>query len=478
MRASSLTRAGADLSLPTMPLDRSSSRAFGPLGALAGLVALAACTDKAATPSGTSALTGTSTKTTAASAVAYVDTAVSFENYYFIPAWHSRINWPADSTAVLDSLTRTGSQGPGSDTAYYGPVYYSIYTFLRNAGDQHSDFFSPTIAPGSSGAVNTDPTGTLAGYMLNSNAGVKTGSPVAYVWYPAYDGNTDTPHVDSTQNLIRSLDQNGPCGYVLDLRYNYGGSIFPMIAGLSPLIPNAIISGSQQGIAGWGVDVNGATYLAYLNNGAAGYTTSANTPTSARDTALAIRATNPYTLRRPNSPVAILLDTVTASAAEFITLSFRGGSVPYRTFGGNTYGVTTTPYNYEFHDGGFLNIAAAIMRDRTGTYYGESIAPDTPVAGSNSYATFSKLTPSLAGSSPDATVQAAVAWLNTQTSCGGTSTARVTPSFVSSAAVGAGPSVARAKRAAPPRQQRLVSRIWMVSRPRVRRTIEALRRQH
>lgn len=419
-------------------------RSARPLAALAALVALAACSDTAST-------TGTSSnKAVSASAIAYVDTANGFEQEVFY--YRSRVNFPAQRSAAMDSLNRTHSQGPKNDTLYFGPVEYTIDPFLRNAGDQHSAYFPPSEAPGASDADPTDPRVNLNGFMLGTNAGVRASAPVAYLWYPTFTGRNEVGHVDSTHALIRSLDQNNPCGYVLDLRYNYGGLIFPMVAGVSPLTGDAVVKATSGGIGGWGVDYQGATYRVFSLNGATGFTANGLSAADSSSFNPIVKATNPYTLKRPNSPVAILTDTVTASAGEFITLSFRGGSVPFRVFGTATYGVTTTPYYHDYNDGGFLNITAAVMMDRTGNMYGSSLQPDQRVVGTS----FRSLLPAQAGSSPDAVVQAAVAWLNTQQSCGGTATAVARPAYTRDASgrTPVGPAI-RLQKPAP------VSRLWM-----------------
>lgn len=422
-----------------MPSDRSLFRS-APGRAAVGLSALAssalstACTDKATG-------TGTGSATASASAVAYVDTALAFEDTVFY--YRSRVNFPAQQSAVRDSLARTRSQGPGRDTLYYRPVDYSINPFLRDAGDEHSDFFRPSEAPGASDASPTDPRFQVSGYLLPASAGVTTGNPVGYVWYPPYTGTTPVGHIDSTVAVIRTLDQSSPCGYVLDLRFNYGGSIFPMMAGLAPLFGNAPASSTLRGVGGW-VDYTQATTVIFLQNGAVG---AADASTGYSE--LVYAATSPYTLKRANTPVAVLIDSLTASAGEFITLGFRGGPVPVRVFGEPSYGVTTTPYYHDFADGAFLNITAGVMMDRTGQLYGGKLTPDQYVVGTN----FRSLLPSQAATTPDAVVTAAVAWLNTQPSCGGTSTAASAPSF-SRDVTGTAPALK------PGRGVQRVSRYW------------------
>lgn len=388
--------------------------------ALAAAVLASACNSDAST-------TAPTPKTLSASASAYIDTALAFENEVFY--FHSKVNFPAQQSAVRDSANRTGSQGPLQDTLYYGVLDYSIDPFFRNAGDEHSAYFRPSEAPGTDAPAN-DPRFQVSGLMLPAAAGVRAGTAVAYVWFPTYDGANDNGRADSTQTVIRTLDRNAPCGWILDLRFNPGGQPTAMMAGLNPLIGNTPVTGGQRGFGGFVDYTNQMAYLYTIGGHAGEYD-----PASQQFYEQVV-ASNPYTLQHPNSPVALLIGPATASAGEWLTLGFKGGPVPYRTFGEPTYGVTTVPYGYSFADNGFLNITAGIMMDRLGNLYGGKLTPDQSVVGP-SYRT---LLPTQAGTSPDVVVQAATAWLESQPSCGGTATASVSPSFSRDASGGIAPA--------------------------------------
>lgn len=391
---------------PIRPASPRRRAAFG-LGAFAIVTGLAACSD--------SSPTSTTTKKMSVAAAAYVDTALAFEDTVFY--YHAKVNFPTQKAAVRDSGNRSGAQK--LDAVLYDVVDYSIDPFLRNAGDQHSDFFRPDEAPGTVDNP-TDARFQVSGLILPSSAGARPTAPVAYVWFPTYDGRNDSGRADSTQAVIRALDQQNPCGWVLDQRFNYGGQPTAMMAGLNPLLGDAPASSPQHGFAGW-VDFENARYYLFVQNGVAG----AYDPTAPAGMAVdtQVVARNPYTLQRPNSPVAILTGPATASAGEWITLGFRGGPVPSRTFGAATYGVTTVPYNRTMSDGGFLNITAGLMMDRTGMTYGGQLVPDVAVAGPS----YSALSPSAPATAPDPVIKAAVTWLQSLTACGGT----VTPVFAS-----------------------------------------------
>ena len=106
-------------------------------------------------------------------------------------------------------------------------------------------------------------------------------------------------------------------------------------------------------------------------------------------------------------------DPNTASAGELIILAFRGAATPMRTFGTDTYGLTTTPAGiYLRPDSAYLNITAAVMFDRTGKVYGSTLVPDQRIASNVPVPTIGVR---------DETVNAAITWLQSQPACGGSS---------------------------------------------------------
>ncbi|HEY0780699.1 MAG TPA: S41 family peptidase [Gemmatirosa sp.] len=398
------------------PFFRSPSRrqraALG-LSALATAVGVAACTSKSDTTTGPSA--GLSPV-----ANAYIESALSYEagtDY-----WWSRV----DSVSQRSDVFRVAGAAQ-VDSQAWNAVERSIVPWLQNAdpapgGDQHSAFFRASDAPGVVNSPGSSAQDNLAYLTSGKNFPLSgTTNNVGYLWLPTYDGTNDTGRADSIQTVIRTLDQNSPCGWIIDLRYNPGGTWAAMFDGINPILGNAPYGGGQQGFLGL-VDRDGVKSYFFLQNGAAGITTPGqNDP---RYDTVYTRASSNYTLKRPGSPVAILQGGNTASAGEEIVLAFRGVSFPVRTFGANTYGVTTVPsgyYMYELDpgaDSSYLNIVNAIDIDRTGKLWGGPIPPTVAVAGPAD-TTFFPATSATA----DPVVQAATQWLQTQTSCGGTAVA-------------------------------------------------------
>jgi len=203
-------------------------------------------------------------------------------------------------------------------------------------------------------------------------------------------GGGDDTYVRDGARVVRNLDRSRPCGWIVDLRANHGGSMGPMLTVLAPLL-----AGDTLG------------YFVYPSG--------RRTPWALRDGQLFVgdRAdsprTNRYRLSRPAPPVAILIGTPTASAAEATLISFRG-QPDVRSFGRPTHGLATANVVHRLSDGAYLQITVADEADRTGHVYPEHspIPPDqsTPAPPQNGSAP-----------APDPSVAAATRWLSTTGGC-------------------------------------------------------------
>ena len=329
--------------------------------ALAAVSAVAACGRDPVEPL---PITGGATRFTASTPITsrlarpfYSDTLLAWQDEVFY--WRDRVDVQAKAADVRARVAAATTHG-----ALWSAATASIDQYLRpappNGRDEHSAYFPPSQAPG----VVDSPADTARRYDVVGDTLSRALAPgagrVAYLYFPGYAGKTESRRADSTLAVIRSVDQAAPCGWVLDQRRNNGGNIAAMLSGLSPLIGDAPASQTQNGLGGF-LFSDGSRGLLYLQNGRLGtYDRVAN-----RRYPYDVVPTTPYTLRRPNSPVAILTSGATASAGELIALAFRGSAVPHRTFGANTYGVTTGPVGiYLLPDSGYLNITASIMFHR------------------------------------------------------------------------------------------------------------------
>lgn len=203
-----------------------------------------------------------------------------------------------------------------------------------------------------------------------------------------------TARADSVQTIIARVDLQSPCGWIVDLRGNRGGNMWPMLAGLGPLL--------GEGPVGAFVSPDGETTSWVYEDGRAKIEGATENAKQA-----AVRG-EAYRLSRTTPPVAVLVGEETASSGEAVLIAFQGRSNT-RIFGTSTKGLTTANGMFELRDGARMFLATSAMADRTGTPYTGRISPDVRVEG-----TGQEDKTNLAG---DPVVAAATAWLKKQDVC-------------------------------------------------------------
>ena len=177
------------------------------------------------------------------------------------------------------------------------------------------------------------------------------------------------------QDTIAAGDRDGPIGWIVDLRSNGGGNMWPMIAGLGPIL--------GEGLLGYFIGPTG-TETRWEYHG--GVSSAGGIPISTVSPA--------YTLRRSAPRVAVLSDNGIASSGEATLIAFRLRPNT-RSFGQATCGLSTANATYPLSDGGSLTLTTAVMADRAKNRFGDSIAPDEVIA------------------DPAQAIQRAIAWLQT-----------------------------------------------------------------
>jgi C-terminal processing protease CtpA/Prc len=212
---------------------------------------------------------------------------------------------------------------------------------------------------------------------------------IGYLDLPGFIGSQEQAkqYAQTTQQLIREIDQPSLSGWILDLRRNTGGNMWPMVAGLGPLL----------GEGEWLVFVSPLEHQkAFYRHGQAGIVP---------DLVLTTVDT-PYHLIHPNPPVAVLTSQITTSSGEFAALLFRGR--PHtRSFGEPTYGVPTANDDKELSDGALILLTTALGADRTGHTYDAPLIPDQHIPIQWTHL----------GTTHDPVLQAAAQWLLTAHPC-------------------------------------------------------------
>ena len=221
---------------------------------------------------------------------------------------------------------------------------------------------------------------------------LREGRSARLVVAPAFAGGgaRGEAYADHVFNAVADAPA-GTCGYIVDLRGNGGGNVWPMLAGLSGLLGD-----SPQGLFE-NADGTRTTY-ARLENGRAFMTT----PEEEEGDGLIASAPSWRPLPHLSAaPVAVLVDGGTASSGEGVALAFVARTNT-RSFGARTYGVASANEGYMLSDGVNLVITVAMMVDPAGAIHPSGYHPDIEVDADGT-----------------AAVEAAQEWLARLPQCGG-----------------------------------------------------------
>ena len=227
--------------------------------------------------------------------------------------------------------------------------------------DRHSSFITPERLA----QMRAEPTEEEPDAPLILPAGRLLADHIGYVNVPGahvLDDARKRTFADTLISLFAELDSAGACGWIVDLRDNTGGNMFPMLSGLIPLL------GADN--LGYFVDKDGVA--------APWYVVPVGEKASRDGTAVEGIATLAHTLRYPDAPAVALVGPRTTSSGEVVALSFRGRPATI-LIGAPTGGFTTANEFHELSDGAVFNITSSVYADRTGHRYGEKIDPDIAV---------------------------------------------------------------------------------------------------
>ncbi len=308
------------------------------------------------------------------------------------------IDWP-----MLEERVHAAAQG-ARDVVDLLPAYV---TLTQELGDNHS-FVRPTqdvsngwrdrrggplVVPRTQPGLPPITSAFRGRSAESSDARLRYGTSARIIVAPRMFGGGPAADAYATQIVSMVLDApDQTCGYVLDLRGNVGGNIWPMLAGLSPLMGDGPVGGTR--------DASGReSWSGRLEKGVA---TAGGAP-------LAIAGGWRHEPKTAEMPVALLIDDGVASSGEGVAIAFIGRPAT-RTFGQKTRGLASSNSEFPMDDGVTLGITTAMMMDRDGRVYPEGIMPDEVIAaGAGS------------GQDVDPVADAATAWLATQPACAASS---------------------------------------------------------
>jgi carboxyl-terminal processing protease len=250
------------------------------------------------------------------------------------------IDWTAYRNAVF------AEAGGAQTIAELTPAIRVAITLLR---DGHSSYRS---------AAGTTIFVALRSCSAPPLVALSPPSNIGTVAVGAFSGTAEqaNAYARQIQDTIAARDRDDLIGWIVDLRSNGGGNMWPMIAGLGPIL--------GEGPLGYFISPTGSETVWEYRNGS-----------SFSGTFPVTTVSPPYSLKRPAPRVAVLSDNRIASSGEATLIAFiRRPNT--RSFGQPTCGLSTANSTHPLSDGATLTLTTSLMADRAKTPFGDSIPPD------------------------------------------------------------------------------------------------------
>jgi carboxyl-terminal processing protease len=257
----------------------------------------------------------------------------------------------ADPARVADVRARVDAQAASART--YAGTHPALSGAAKELGGEHSTFLGPVEAaalfgdqaPASDAAAPRPTVSTVDGITTIVVPGLLGGDEASRQRY-----------VDAgAQGLVDAAPATTR-GWVVDLRGNHGGDMWPMLAALSPLLDEGQVMSFEHADRSVPVTVTGG---AVADDGQVVATSGAG--------------------RVPAGlPIAVLTDGMTVSSGEAAAVAFVGQE-GVRSFGQPTYGFSTANEARTLVDGAVVNLTVGVDSDRTGKRYGVPVEPDVGV---------------------------------------------------------------------------------------------------
>ncbi|MFT2753730.1 S41 family peptidase [Clavibacter sp. Sh2088] len=255
----------------------------------------------------------------------------------------------ADPARVAEVRARVDAQAASARN--YAGTHPALSGAAKELGGEHSTFLGPAEAAadfGDSPPVSAEPRPT-----------VTTADGITTIVIPTLIGGDDASrqrYVDAGAGGLVAAAPATTRGWIVDLRGNNGGDMWPMLAALSPLLDEGQVMSFEYTGRSVPVTVAGG---AVAQDGDVVATSGAG--------------------RVPAGlPVAVLTDGMTVSSGEAAAIAFVGQE-GVRSFGQPTYGFSTANEPRTLVDGAVVNLTVGVDADRTGKRYGVPVEPDVVV---------------------------------------------------------------------------------------------------
>ena len=176
-------------------------------------------------------------------------------------------------------------------------------------------------------------------------------------WHTNTDNLSGAAFADRLRGVVRELDGPAVARWIVDLRTNGGGNMWPMLLGLAPLLDGPTV--------GWFVDREGARSRWSVDTDAA----------RIDDAVLVDGCRVHHRRRRKACRIAVLAGPRTASSGEAVAVAFQG--LPHaRRFGAPTSGQASGNSTEALPCGAMLFLTVVRFADRHGRVVPDRLEPD------------------------------------------------------------------------------------------------------
>lgn len=283
-------------------------------------------------------------------AKAYLDRAIALFREQHINS--SKMDWPALTKKVYAAAA--GAQKT-ADT------YPDIRLIIKELGEKHTFFLEPDQARAE---MTGKSSGTATAPSFQPPEAVRLASGVAVVTLHGFMGSPDQAQLYARQGQaeIERAKAENVCRFIVDLRDDTGGNMYPMISSVAGLLGDGLL----------GTFVNAhKQFVPWMLKG--------STTTIGQMSYSLPKAEPPSSLQ---VPVAVLIGPSTASAGEFTAMSFEGRPRT-RFFGSESAGYVTANQPMPLSDGAVIIMTSGWGIDRNGKKYVDSMQPDETTGAGN-----------------------------------------------------------------------------------------------
>jgi carboxyl-terminal processing protease len=226
-------------------------------------------------------------------------------------------------------------------------VYSAIRHVFGLLGDRHSSLSNPYQARALA----------ASGGSADSVAIRRADDGILYLNMPSYRGHDSEAASAYVAAVRQKISEAGDAkGWIIDLRSNSGGNMWPMLSALQPFLGNEKIGG-------------------FVEN-------DKSTPWFPSGHAAGAEHVNAALI---HMPVALLLGPHTASSGEIVAVAFHGRSNA-RSFGTHTAGFSTSNAEFSLPDGSVLHLSTSVAADRNGALFEDGLNPDQIIDGADTHA--------------------------------------------------------------------------------------------